>query len=64
MAKNNQEIRTAAKLARVPFWRIAEELKIQDSALSRKMRHELPQEEKEKILGIIAQLSHEGEVVI
>lgn len=59
MAKNNQEIRTAAKLASVPFWRIAEELKIQDSALSRKMRHELHQEEKKKILGIIAQLNRE-----
>lgn len=53
----NQEIRNAVKKSGVRFWRIAEILGIQDSALSRKLRHELPDEEKNQILSIIWELS-------
>lgn len=54
---NNEEIRTAVKRSRVRMWQIAEAMQIQDSALSRKLRHELPNTEKEKILEIIEKLS-------
>lgn len=57
---NNEEIRTAVKRSRVRMWQIAEAMQIQDSALSRKLRHELPDAEKEKIMGIIEKLSKEG----
>lgn len=59
---NNVEIRTEAKRRGVKMWMIAEELSIQDSALSRKLRHELPNAEKENILEIINRLSCKGNV--
>ena len=56
---NNTEIRTFAKASRVRLWQIAEALGMQDSAFSRKLRKELPEEEKEQILCIIKKLSLE-----
>lgn len=57
---NNEEIRAAVKQSRVRMWQIAEAMQIQDSALSRKLRHELPDTEKERIMGIIEKLSRGG----
>ena len=53
----NQEIRRAAVASSVKLWRIADALGITDSSFSRKLRKELPQEEKEKIFSIIQQLA-------
>lgn len=61
MAVKNQDIRDAAKKAGIKLWQIAEKLGIWDATLSRKLRKELPQEEKEKIIGIIAELAKEAE---
>ncbi len=61
MAVKNQDIRNAAKKADIKLWQIAEKLGIWDATLSRKLRKELPQEEKEKIIGIIAELAKEAE---
>ena len=55
--KQNMRIRVAAKAAGVRMWQIAEGLGMQDATFSRKLRHELPEKETEKILGIIAQLA-------
>ena len=55
----NKEIREAAKAAGVKIWQIADMLGIMDYTLSRKMRYELPEAEKQKILQIIEQLSKE-----
>jgi len=52
----NQEIRNTAKEKSVKLWEVAEALKIQDSAFSRKLRHELPEAEKTKILAIIDEI--------
>lgn len=57
---NNKEIRNVAKAAGVRLWRIAAELGINDGNFSRKLRKELPQEEKEKILAIIDDLAKEA----
>lgn len=57
--ETNKEIRNAAKAAGVLHWEIAEKLEIQDSAFSRKLRKELPQDERDKILGIINELADE-----
>ena len=55
---HNQEIRQAAKEASIPLWRIAEiAYGITDSHFSRKLRHELPAEEKARILEIIKELA-------
>ena len=55
----NKEIKSAAKTSGVYHWEIADALGIQDSAFSHKLRRELPQEEREKILGIIDTLAAE-----
>ena len=55
----NQDIRQTATEARVKLWRVADALGITDSSFSRKLRKELPQDEKEKIFSIIQNLSQE-----
>ena len=49
----NQEIKTYAKEKGVKLWQVADELKITDGQLSRKLRYELPESEREQILSII-----------
>lgn len=56
---NNKEVREAAKAAGVKLWQIAEALGINDGNFSRKLRRELPQEEKAKIMGIIDAIARE-----
>ena len=53
----NQDIRQEVKVAGLYLWQIAEAYGLADSNFSRKLRHELPEEEKTKIRAIIAQLS-------
>ena len=61
---HNKEIRTAAKNAGICLWEIAAAYGINDGNFSRKLRKELPQEEKEKILAIIGQLAQERQEAI
>lgn len=55
----NTVIREAAKENGVLLWQIAERLHINDGNFSRKLRRELPAEERETILGIIAEIAAE-----
>lgn len=55
----NQDIKRTAAGAGVRLWQIADKLGIADCNLSRKLRHELPPEEKEKIFSIIQELTQE-----
>lgn len=55
----NQDIRRIAAGAGVKLWQIADVLGIADCNFSRKLRKELPQEEKDKIFSIIERLSQE-----
>lgn len=55
----NLDIRAAAKSAGVKLWEIADKLGITDSNFSRKLRHELPQVEKERIFSIIEEIAKE-----
>ena len=50
---NNIDIRDAAKRAGVCLWQIAEQMGVNDGNFSRKLRRELPTQEKKKILKII-----------
>ena len=59
MAGTNREIKRAAKEAGVFHYEIAEKLNIQESAFSRKLRRELPEDEREEILEIIKDLAAE-----
>ena len=62
--KANCDIRERTKNAGRHLWEIAEELGMSDSALSKKLRRELPPEEKEKILTIIDRMIMEKQEVI
>lgn len=60
---NNQEIRNEAKKKGIKMWQIAEIYGVNDGNFSRKLRHELPEGEKNKILAIIDELHNKREVV-
>lgn len=53
----NEDIRTRARNSGVYLWEVADELKILDSNLSRKLRHELKQDEKDRIFKIIDEIA-------
>lgn len=55
----NKDIRRAIARSELKYWQVAAALGIQDSTFSRKLRHELPQEEKDKIFTIIDELVRE-----
>lgn len=55
----NMNLRRTAKAAKVPLWRIAEVLGISEPTMTRKLRRELPEKEKRKILDIISALAKE-----
>jgi len=55
----NTEIRLAVVAANVKLWEVAEALGIADNSLSRKLRRELPDEEKKRILAVIERLKAE-----
>lgn len=57
---SNQDIRRTAAGTGVKLWQIAEALGIADCSLSRKLRRELPAEEKERIFAIIDRLAKEA----
>ena len=51
--KKNQKLKKKKKTKDVKLWEVAEVLGIQDSALSRKLRKELSDTERDNILSII-----------
>ncbi len=53
----NVEIRETAKRSGVKLWQVAEEIGMSDAAFSRKLRHELPKEDRERVLGAITRLA-------
>jgi hypothetical protein len=55
----NMEIRETAKRYGVYLWEVAATYGINDGNFSRKLRNELPQEEKEKILAIIRKIAED-----
>lgn len=56
----NLDFRKSAKAAGIPLWRIAEALGISEPTMTRKLRHELPEAEKQRLLNLIEQLAEEG----
>lgn len=57
----NFELRKAAKAAGIPLWRIADAIGVGEATMTRKLRHELPENEKKQLLNLIKQLAREGE---
>ena len=59
----NKDIKTKAKEKGAFLWEIADRLGMLDTAFSRKLRHELPQAEKERIFSIIEEIAAEKQAV-
>jgi len=57
----NKDIRRAITYSGVRYWQVAKRYGCTPSTLSCKLRHELPQEEKSKLLVIIEKLKVEQE---
>ena len=55
----NIDVRRAAAGSGVRLWQVADALGIADAQLSRKLRKELPDEEKQKIFEIVRNISAE-----
>ena len=53
----NTDIKNAAKAKNVYLWEVAEALGIVDTSMSRKLRHELPEQEKQRIFEIIEKIA-------
>lgn len=57
LSRANKEIRETAKKNGVFMYQIADALCIAETHLSRKLRYELPENEKKQVLAIIEKLS-------
>lgn len=56
----NKEIREAAKKAGLRLWQVADGVGLSESYFSRKLRKELPDDERRQVLDVIAQLATEN----
>jgi hypothetical protein len=43
--------------ARIPLWQLAEALGVSEPTMTRKLRHELPEDEKARIMALIYKLA-------
>ncbi len=50
----NQDIREAIAAKKIKVWQLADLLGISENTLIRKLRHELPDEEKKRVFEVIA----------
>ena len=55
------DIRAAARAAKVPLWKIADELGVSELTVSRRLRHELPDLEKEELFSIIKRIGGDND---
>ncbi len=56
----NHVIREALKASGMKQWELAEQLNVSEFTFSRKLRTELPEDEKQKILKLIEDYQHRG----
>lgn len=54
---SNLDVRTIAKENGVRLWEIADKLGISEPTITRKLRRELPADEKKKILAVIDEIA-------
>lgn len=59
MKTANLELRRTAKANGVALWQIADKLGISEPTMTRRLRSELPENEKQRILDIIKELAKE-----
>lgn len=56
---SNWDIRQAAKARKVCLWQIAEHMGVSEPTITRRLRRELPEDEKKKIFVIIENIAKE-----
>ncbi len=56
----NQEVRRAAEVAKVKLWEVAFAMGVSDNTLTRRLRFELPEDEKQRYLDTIQRLKEKG----
>ena len=54
---SNQDLRAIARAKNVRLWEVADRLNISEPTMTRKMRRELPADEKARIISIIDDLA-------
>ena len=59
MFKANEDIRTEAKKAKIPLWRIADAMGYSEPTITRKLRKELTPGEKEPFKNAIMRIKEE-----
>ena len=57
----NQTIRESARSNGIKLWQVAYAYGVNDGNFSRKLRHELPEDEQQKIISIIERLAKEAQ---
>ena len=57
MTKANTDIREAMRTKKVPVYAVADVMGVHENTLFRRLRYELPEPEKQKVFGIIDELS-------
>lgn len=55
----NIDIRTAAKQNGVRLWEVADRLNVSEPTITRKLRRELPADEKQRIISLIDEIAAE-----
>ena len=58
---SNQLLRDYAKISGVKLWEVAERLNLQDTNLSKMLRHQLPDDKQNELIAIIDQIAREKE---
>lgn len=61
--KSNSEIRKAAAESKVYLWEIAERIGVTETTFVKRLRKELPEDQKKEILTIIGELAAEKAVM-
>ena len=59
MQKANLDVRETAKRCHVTQWQIAEKMGCSEHTVHRRLRTELPEEEKVRFIGIISEIARE-----
>lgn len=59
MNKANTALRSALKAAKIPYWRVAEQLGVHENTIVRMMRHELSDSDKVRFLKAISEIKKE-----
>lgn len=56
----NSDLRKKARKARVPLWKVADELGVSEPTMTRRLRYELSGKDREKFLAAVEKLASEG----